>query len=283
MNKKIIIAVAILLVVVGSYQAINYVADNKAKKQVNRELSRLQESGITTTYENIDIIPWKLDLVITDLKLSTQDNRVITIEKLTIDKIDLENEIPLNLTANVEGIIIDNLLDTESLGIEDNSKFNMALDYDGNIDGEFNLNKLNLNCTTLADIDLSFKLSNFFLSEDLVSNDFDSVGLNESSITYTDLGLMKTILSLFGSVYGVSSDEYSGMLSSMLQFQSSIISNQQMKEIFTLFSEFISHPNSITITSKPDRAIKFSEIIDSNDQMQLLEELNIKVSNNLDS
>ncbi|MGL1891867.1 MAG: hypothetical protein OCD02_09585 [Spirochaetaceae bacterium] len=282
MNKKIVIAILVIILIIGTYLILDTVVNNKVSDQVDLAIDGIDISGMKVSYGEIDLNLAGLDMIISDVRLTSEDDESILIEKVTIEKIDLTNDIPQYLVLKAKNIRFDKILNLKNIGLEENVSFDVELDYKADKSGDFNLNKLNIYSEPLGELDLSLKLGNVELTETFlndIDNEIEDISLYKCSISYDDFGFINKITTLFGSLYGATSEEFSEMISGLLEYQSTTVKSPDVKEYLNFAANYIVDPTKVTITVAPNDAISIKDLDKSENPFDILELLNLKIKN----
>ena len=195
-NKKKIILVILIVLLISVYVGVKAYAEKVAEKEVDIAIGKVAKF-VDIDYEKVSVDPLGLNTHIKSITISPVGQKEkTTIDDIVIFKIDDKEKIPSYLHMSINGINID----IDSLGNEakelgyDNIRSNVELDYKyDSKEKDFYLKKLNYGAEKIGTINLSFHISNIDLNPDnfaFLLFSMPQILIHNAELTYSDDSLM---------------------------------------------------------------------------------------------
>ena len=291
-QKKIVIGVTLVLLLVGTYIGIQYYVDRSATNEINRELDKISTFA-EIRYEDLNVDLFKRQIRLEKIRLSPTffDDKII-IDDLTLYQRKTESETAENIHVQINGIRIDPTHPGGFLkplirdaGYED---LRIDLECSGSYDAEkqiLEITHLKMGAERVAVAELKLRLENINLDQiQTVPNNLlvlltmiSGISIAGAELNYKDDSLMNRIYESEARRKGQTVETYvqtlTGRINDMLQGET----DPQTRHILKTLHGFLLAPDTINILIKPKRPVSVFSLYWVRKPSRLLKILGVEV------
>lgn len=256
----------VLLGLVGlAYGLIQHQANQSAQRAVDAALAEQVSPFAKVSYSDVSVNLFTQAISVDDLKISPQlapDQPPILMQQLTLKaKKNAEDQL-LKLDLHLKNIQIP--LDVEGLGQSAKAVFEglpqdyLTADLDVDFDYQPESQTWRLDTYTrlldLGDFNFNLALDNFRTDRETITQ-YSSVELDEATLAYEEVTLVKRLLKAGAKANNVSEERYVDALLQGLQQQAGANASPQTQAVMAQWKKFLQDPKNLTITLHPDAPI----------------------------
>ena len=291
-HKKIVIGVALVLLLVGTYIGIQYYVDRSATNEINRELDKISTFA-EIQYEDLNVDLFKKRIRLEKIRLSPKffDDKII-IDDLTLHQRETESETAENIHVQINGIRIDPTHPGGFLKpvIQDAGYEDIGIDLECSVsyDAEkqiLEITHLKAGAKRVAEVELRFRLENINLNQiQTVPNNLlvlltmmSGVSIAGAELNYKDDSLLNKIYENEARRKGQTVEIYvqtlTGRIKDMLQDET----DPHTRDILNSLHDFLLAPDTINILIKPKRPVSVFSLYWARKPSNLLKILGVEV------
>ncbi len=285
MNKKLWIgagAVGAIALIIGGKVLVS----RAAAKELDKAIADVSEY-VDVDYRKVDVSFLGQGTTVKDVVVTpVASGNAIRIEEITLYKYEDENEIPTYLNMAVRGIALDatalgeNAEMFSELGYGKELSANIVTEYEYEA-GEktVELKRLKLGADKVGDMEMTLDLGNITLDEATISSlPFSLFGaqFEGAKITYEDNSFVERLFETTAAEEGISVKEVKEGAIAGLEDEVANSENPLSPEFVKEMKDFISDPDSFSITFDPEQPVPLSALITIGGPEDLVELLNVR-------
>ncbi len=285
MNKKLWIgagAVGAIALIIGGKVLVS----RAAAKELDKAIADVSEY-VDVDYRKVDVSFLGQGTTVKDVVVTpVASGNAIRIEEITLYKYEDENEIPTYLNMAVEGIALDatalgaNAEMFSELGYGKELSANIVTEYEYEA-GEktVELKRLKLGADKVGDMEMTLDLGNIILDEATISSlPFSLFGaqFEGAKITYEDNSSVERLFETTAAEEGLSVKEVKEGAIAGLEDEVASSKNPLSPEFVKEMKDFISDPDSFSITFDPEQPVPLSALTTIGGPEDLVELLNVR-------
>ena len=287
MNKKQIIGIGIVVVLIAIYSGIKIYASNSAEKKINEAIAK------AAVFADIDYKKVSVDLIGMDVRISdilvcpANAGKKIKIDEIIIYDIDDKSDIPAFLSMSFRGIELnikdlgDDAKELKGLGYNDKLMINLNADYTyDNEKKELDIKKIGIGADDAGEINISFRLGNINLKpKEIISLifTFPQIIFNQAKIEYDDDSLAKRLLNLGAQKNQTNLENFKKSLVQKIENEIKMEKDAFIKNALVEIKKFLESPEKISISASPSKPYPLGRIMRVNDPKDIIKLLNIQI------
>ena len=291
-QKKIVIGVALVFLLVGTYIGVQYYVDRSATDAINRELDKIS-AFVEIRYEGLNVDLFEKRIRLENILLSPKffDDKII-IDDLTLHQLDTESETAENIHVQIKGIRIDPTHPGGFLkpvirdaGYED---IRIDLECSGSYDAEkqiLEITHLKAVAERVAEAALRLRLENINLNQIQTAPNnllvlltmMSGVSIAGAELNYKDGSLLKKIYKSEARRKGQTVEAYVQTLTGRIKDMLRDETDPQTRHILNSLHDFLLAPDTINILIKPKRPVSVFSLYWARKPSRLIKILGVEV------
>jgi len=286
-NKKIVIGLGLLVVLVGGYFGATKYVSNVAAKKVDDVVVKMS-GNVDIRYKDVTANLFNKQVVISDVTVAPVGSTEKThIAKITISGIDTDSATPAFLQMSVDGIEVnlatlgEDAKALTDLGYTDKIVCDFSMDYAFNKEKrELNIKNISLGAKDAGEINVSMRLGNVSLDPKEAAGllfTYPKVILYDLKVTYTDASLVGRIMQ---SEAKKQQKDVAEVKKNLIADIDAAIASQQddfAKSALTAVKQFINAPKMLSISATPEKPVLLERLMRAGSPKETIDLLHLQV------
>jgi hypothetical protein len=270
MNKKVLVGIVAVVVLIGLYFGVTMYASNMAAKQVDIAIAKMGP-GISASYKNVSYNILNKHVAIDDVVIMAPGSpQPVRIKQLLVKDLDQTSPTPAFMAMDFKGIVIDlkslgsDAAVAAELGYADTLSCDLGIDYVYARDKkDLDLKNLSVSVKDVGTLNLRLHLGNIDIDPDqtvALLFTYPRVLLQQASLSYRDDSLMERLLKAEAKKIGCDVAVVKQKLTQDADAALSGQNNERLAAALAAVKKFINNPSELSISATPITPVPLGQI-----------------------
>ncbi len=290
MNRKLIAAVGLGVVLLGVYFVVQLYADNAAEKELNAAIENA-EGLADIAYDDVHVDLISRDVRISDIRIVQKggaQSENVRINEVIIRDMDTESEdMPAFMNFECSGIVLDikelgkDARGFREMGYTETLLLNLIVDYRYDKEKKMlDIRKLGIGADNMGELELHLRLGNILLDPDQLIAllfTYPQITIHEAGIGYQDDSLAERMMQVSARERNMEMKEYQAELLREVDQEIEQETDPFTRNALNEIREFIRDPDSFTISVSPPNPQPLGSLLQVPEPRDIIKLLNVQV------